>query len=154
MIEEIVYVLLPVHNRRETTERFLRCLAQQTYPHIQLILVDDGSTDDTSGVARKYFPALTLLTGTGDWWWAGSLQQGYKWLKKEARAASDILLIINDDTEFEADFVGTRLPPFETDRACCSWRISTASKRAITWKPGFVSIGKACLLAESRIRSK
>lgn len=106
MIEEIVYVLLPVHNRRETTERFLHCLAQQTYPHIHLILVDDGSTDDTSGVARKYFPDLTLLTGTGDWWWAGSLQQGYKWLKKEARAASDILLIINDDTEFEADFVG------------------------------------------------
>jgi GT2 family glycosyltransferase len=105
MTGEIVYVLLPVHNRRDTTEQFLHCLAKQTYPHIQLILVDDGSTDDTSGVAKKYFPHLTLLTGTGHWWWAGSLQEGYKWLQNNARAASDVILIINDDTTFEADFV-------------------------------------------------
>lgn len=105
MSGEIVYVLLPVHNRRATTEQFLRCLASQTYPNIQLILVDDGSTDGTDGVARKYFPEVTVLQGTGRWWWAGSLQQGYEWLRERARAASDIVLIINDDTTFEPDFL-------------------------------------------------
>src|SRR5206468_3871146 len=98
--KEIVYVLLPVHNRRDTTERFLKCLAKQGYPHIHLILLDDGSTDDTSGMAKEYFPKLTLLMGKGHWWWAGSLQQGHKWLQKNARDASDIALIINDDTTF------------------------------------------------------
>lgn len=105
MTEEIVYVLLPVHNRRQVTEQFLDCLAQQSYPNIRLILLDDGSTDDTSSAAKKYFPQLTLLTGTGNWWWAGSLQQGYKWLQKNALASSDIVLIINDDTTFNADFI-------------------------------------------------
>jgi len=103
--KETVYVLLPVHNRRDTTERFLKCLAKQRYPHIHLILIDDGSTDNTSGMAKEYFPELTLLTGKGNWWWAGSLQQGHKWLQKNACGASDIVLIINDDTTFEADFV-------------------------------------------------
>ena len=103
--EEIVYVLLPVHNRRDTTSKFLDCLAKQTYPRIHLILLDDGSTDDTSSIARSCFPQLTVLRGDGNWWWAGSLQHGHEWLRKNARAPSDIVLIINDDTTFESEFI-------------------------------------------------
>jgi len=103
--EEIVYVLLPVHNRRDTTSKFLDCLAKQTYPRIHLILLDDGSTDDTSSIAQSCFPQLTVLRGDGNWWWAGSLQHGHEWLRENARAPSDIVLIINDDTTFESEFV-------------------------------------------------
>jgi GT2 family glycosyltransferase len=46
-----------------------------------------------------------VLKGKGSWWWAGSLQQGYFWLQSQDLSLSDVVLIINDDVEFEADFL-------------------------------------------------
>lgn len=104
-----VYVLAPVHNRRAITERMIHCLQSQTYSNWHLVLIDDGSTDGTSEMAHRLVPSLTLLRGKGNWWWAGSLQQGYKWLKKNGTAPADVVLIMNDDTEFDADFIANGL---------------------------------------------
>ena len=68
-----LYILLPVHNRRETTRRFLECLRAQTFQDYHLLLIDDGSTDGTAEMAREFISTLTVLGGSGDWWWAGSL---------------------------------------------------------------------------------
>jgi GT2 family glycosyltransferase len=48
---------------------------------------------------------LTILRGEGDWWWAGSLQQGVDWLKCNGVADRDIVLFVNDDVTFENDFL-------------------------------------------------
>ena len=49
----MLYILLPVHNRREITKRFVECLKRQTLQDFQLILIDDGSTDDTVKIIKK-----------------------------------------------------------------------------------------------------
>lgn len=100
-----IHILLPVHNRREITRRFIDCLKSQTYLNYQLILIDDGSIDGTAEMVRESIYALTVITGWGNWWWAGALQQGYQWLKNHDIPANDLVLIINDDTEFEIDFL-------------------------------------------------
>lgn len=104
MIEKI-YILLPVHNRREITRRFVECLKEQTYQNYHLVLIDDGSTDETEELVLGLIKSVTVIKGQGDWWWAGSLQQGYRWLKSEKIPLSDMVLIINDDTEFDTDFL-------------------------------------------------
>jgi GT2 family glycosyltransferase len=102
---ETIYILLPVHDRCEITRRFIVCLKAQTYLNYHLILIDDGSTDGTAEMVGEMIPLLTILRGKGDWWWAGSLQRGYEWLKSNSEVSSqDCVLIINDDTEFESDF--------------------------------------------------
>lgn len=101
----MVYILLPVHNRREVTRRFVACLKDQTYRHYRLLLIDDGSTDGTAGMVRNELEEVTVITGSGDWWWAGSLQQGYEWLRRQSVADNDLVLIANDDTEFAPDFL-------------------------------------------------
>jgi len=100
-----IYILLPVHNRREITRRFIECLKVQTYRDFHLLLIDDGSTDKTEEMTREMVQSITIIKGQGDWWWAGSLQQGYQWLKSQKIPLSDIALIINDDTEFDTDFL-------------------------------------------------
>lgn len=100
-----VYVLLPVHNRRDVTVRFVRALADQTYPRIRLILIDDGSTDGTAGAVKAAFARTTVLTGAGGWWWAGGLQQGLDWLGAHSVASEDVVLMTNDDAIIEPDFV-------------------------------------------------
>jgi GT2 family glycosyltransferase len=100
-----VLVMLPVHNRRKTTELFLRGLLAQNYSNWHLLLIDDGSTDDTAEMARGLAPSLSIVRGTGNWWWGGALHQGYRWLKQHPDHQDDLVLIINDDTQIEPDFL-------------------------------------------------
>lgn len=109
-----LYILLPVHNRKSTTETFIKNLLIQTYKNFTLILIDDGSTDGTTEMVLSYLPDTVVIRGKGNWWWGGSLHQGYKWLRKNALKREDIILIINDDVEFEMDFLETGIRFLET----------------------------------------
>ena len=42
-----ISIIVPIYNQKEYLYRCLNCLAQQTLKDIQIILVDDGSTDDS-----------------------------------------------------------------------------------------------------------
>lgn len=100
-----VYILLPVHNRREVTQRFIISLQGQTFRNFHLVLIDDGSSDGTQEMARTGVDRLSVIQGTGEWWWAGALQQGFEWLIKQEVDPSDLVLIANDDTEFPKEFL-------------------------------------------------
>ncbi len=56
-------------------------------------------------MVQSQIQSVTVIKGNGDWWWGGSLQQGYQWLRSQKLPESDMVLIINDDTEFEPDFL-------------------------------------------------
>lgn len=71
MEASLVSIVTPVYNGEAYITRLLDSILNQTYPHIEMILVDDGSTDDTVGVAKAYIPSfekrgysLTVLPGT------------------------------------------------------------------------------------------
>lgn len=100
-----VYIIMPVHNRKEITRTFILCLLQQTYTNYHLVLVDDGSTDGTADMVKSYLPDSTILTGTGDWWWGGSLEQGYQWVRANVAEQGEVVVIENDDVEFEPDYL-------------------------------------------------
>lgn len=102
-----LYIVLPVHNRRRTTQRFVSCLQQQTFEDFHLLLIDDGSTDGTSDLVRALIPSATVIRGIGRWWWGGSLHQGYRWLKSSNVPASSMVLTINDDAVFDANYLQT-----------------------------------------------
>lgn len=100
-----VYILLPAHNRRAVTERFIDCLAAQTYSNYHLLLIDDGSADNTDQMAQAKIENISVLKGRGDWWWAGSLQQGINWLEQHGVDGREIVMFANDDITFDADFL-------------------------------------------------
>lgn len=50
----LVSVILPAHNAGGTLLRALESAAAQTYPNLQIVLVDDGSSDETSAIARAW----------------------------------------------------------------------------------------------------
>jgi Predicted glycosyltransferases len=103
----ILYILLPVHNRIDITRRFIACLQAQTYQEFQVILIDDGSSDGTSVMIQHAFPSVIILRGNGNWWWGGSLHQGYLWLKSQALPPNTMVLIMNDDAIFDSEYLQT-----------------------------------------------
>lgn len=100
-----IYILLPVHNRRAITERFIDCLVAQTNTNYHLVLIDDGSEDNTEEMVKSKVSKLTVLRGKGYWWWAGSLQRGLEWLKENNTDDNALILLINDDVCFSPDYL-------------------------------------------------
>lgn len=101
----IINIILPVYNRRKVTERFIECLIAQSYINYRLLLIDDGSSDGTSEMVKSKVNNLEVIKGKGDWWWAGSLQQGINWLEKNEADDNEILLFANDDVTFDESFL-------------------------------------------------
>lgn len=51
-MQPLVSVIVPAYNSAWCVERTLRSIAAQTYANLEVIVVDDGSTDDTASVVR------------------------------------------------------------------------------------------------------
>ena len=68
-----IYIIIPVHNRVNYTLKCLNSLVNQTYTIFSIILIDDGSTDNTSSIVSNKFPNVKILKGDGHLWWSGSV---------------------------------------------------------------------------------
>src|SRR6476646_10142085 len=54
MTAPAVSVVLPTYNRASTIQRAINSVLNQTFSDLELIVVDDGSTDGTRGVLASY----------------------------------------------------------------------------------------------------
>ncbi|KYH40313.1 MAG: glycosyl transferase [Candidatus Bathyarchaeota archaeon B63] len=50
----LISVIVPAHNEEDIIERNVRCLLESDYPRKEIIVVDDGSTDRTYQILRRY----------------------------------------------------------------------------------------------------
>ena len=54
MNKEKVSVIIPVYNVENYIHRCLNSVISQTYDNLEIILVDDGSTDDSGRICDEY----------------------------------------------------------------------------------------------------
>lgn len=52
--QPLVSIIVPVYNAEQSLPRCLDSICAQTYQNLEIILVDDGSTDDSLTVCRKF----------------------------------------------------------------------------------------------------
>ena len=99
-----IHVVIPVYNRRGYTEKCLAQLREQTWEDLDVIIVDDGSSDGTAEMIRIQFPEVRLINGDGTLYWTGSMYVGVEAVLKECDPG-DYVLVLNDDLIFDPDFV-------------------------------------------------
>lgn len=54
MIDSLVSVIVPVYNAENYLEVCINSILKQTYQNIELILINDGSTDNSDEICKKY----------------------------------------------------------------------------------------------------
>lgn len=57
----LVSVIIPTYNRAGLLKLAIDSVLAQTYPHIELIVVDDGSTDDTPRMLEAYGDRIVVV---------------------------------------------------------------------------------------------
>ncbi|MER8865327.1 glycosyltransferase [Mesorhizobium sp. M0751] len=64
MSRELVSVVIPAHNAQDTIDETLRSVRSQSHGELEIIVVDDGSRDQTVAIARRHMkidPRVRLI---------------------------------------------------------------------------------------------
>lgn len=96
-------MILPVYNREGSVGRAIRSVLAQTYGPIELIVVDDGSTDGTRGVVESSGAQVTLVTQAH----AGVYAARNKGLR---RARGELVAFIDSDDAWLPDKLAAQVP--------------------------------------------
>ena len=94
-------VLVPAYNEEKVIEQTIRRILASDYPNLEVIVIDDGSTDNTSGVVRDHFsddPRVKLIT-VANGGKAAALNRGL------AEARGDVIVALDADTHFQRDSI-------------------------------------------------
>lgn len=101
LVPSFVSVLIPAFNEERVIEASVRHILSSRGPRIEVIIIDDGSSDDTAAVVMRAFaidPRVRLLSlpNGGK---AHALNQGLRVAK------GDIVVALDADTRFEPDTI-------------------------------------------------
>ena len=94
-----VSVVVPAFNEAAVIEQTVLALAASSYPSLEIVIVDDGSTDHTAAIVERLgLPRVRVVrqANTGK---AGALNTAI------ARARHDIIVSVDADTLFEPETV-------------------------------------------------
>ena len=50
MEKDLISVIIPIYNAEKYISKMMKALSKQTYSNIEIILVDDGSTDESGRI--------------------------------------------------------------------------------------------------------
>lgn len=102
MSEILVTVLTPCFNSGKTIEKTLECIENQTYRHIEYIIVDGGSADNTLELIEKHrsrLPEKLTVISEKDNGIYDAMNKGIKLAKGQ------LIGIVNSDDWYEKDTV-------------------------------------------------
>ena len=121
-----VSVIVPAYNESANIADTVRSLVGSDYPKLEVIVVDDGSTDGTADLVESLgLPGVRVVRQAN----AGkptALNTGVR------HARGDLLVLVDGDTVFEPDAVGHVVQPFADPRVgAVSGNTKVANRRGL-----------------------
>ena len=97
--EELVSVIVITYNGAKYIRRCLESIQRQTYSRIEIIAVDNDSSDNTADLIRKSFPDVHLFRMKKNRHYAGGINFGIR------KAGGRFIMLLNQDTELDRECI-------------------------------------------------
>lgn len=86
-------VIIPHYNGAHHLVTCFNALRAQTYPHLEIILADNGSTDESVALTRRDFPEVKIVEYGCNLGFTGAVNRAVE------QAGGQIIIPLNNDTE-------------------------------------------------------
>jgi len=106
----LVSIIIPSYNRKDELISCLNSILQQDYPNLEIIVVDDNSSDGTVQTIQGLFPHVQVI--------AGSVNCGPSYRRNQGILAShgEYLLFLDSDVELqEPSIISKMVARFQKD---------------------------------------
>jgi glycosyltransferase involved in cell wall biosynthesis len=95
----LVSVITVVYNGAKTIEQTIASVANQSYPNVEYIIIDGGSTDGTLEIIKGYAASIDAWVSRSDSGMYYAMNEGL------ARGTGELIGIINGDDWYERDAI-------------------------------------------------
>lgn len=109
MKKPLVSIIITNWNGKDHLINCLRSLGKITYKHIEIIVVDNGSTDGSGKFVKKKFPGVRVIENSKDFGFAKGNNIGVRYAK------GTHVLLLNNDTLVDPIFLGPLVERMESD---------------------------------------
>lgn len=131
MLPPLVTILIPTYKRQSLLPEAIRSALDQTYPHLEVLILDDCSPDGTAAVAAPFErdPRVRYIRHRTN------LGLPCNWKFGIEAARGDFFTILHDDDAFEPTFIQNLLAPLLDDPTlalsfCDQWVMDAAGQRS------------------------
>ena len=130
--DPLVTTIIPTFNRADLVCDAIESVRRQTYRNVEIIVVDDGSTDDTQAVLKAYGTSLRVIVQDN----AGPAAARNRGL---AAARGDVITFLDSDdtwTPTKLDKQVSFLSRVDGDVTCClcnGWIVGNDSRGVLTF---------------------
>jgi len=143
----LISIVILNWNGKEQLDPCIQSVKSQTYPNIEIILVDNDSTDGSAQYVKTIFPDLRLIMNRENLGYGGGNNRGIE------AAKGEYIFILNNDTEIEIECVEALWKCMETDatigmatpRILLYHRKDTIDAAGLAIYPDGLSIGRGHL---------
>lgn len=103
----LVSAIVVNYNGQRFLEKLFSSIQNQTYPHVEILCVDSGSTDTSVGFVRTRFPHIKLILSTNKGYGAGC-NVGVK------EALGQYVFFLNEDMYMDPEFIQQLVSNYQT----------------------------------------
>ena len=94
-----VSIIIPNYNGARYLPPCFDSLKKQTYPNLEVIMIDDGSSDESIALTTKHYPWVKIVRHDQNQGFVRAMNAGFR------QAEGEIIISLNNDTEAEAGWV-------------------------------------------------
>lgn len=110
--DKLVYVLILNWNGWQDTVECVESCYKLTYPDYRIIIVDNGSTDDSESILKASFPDIELLQSGANLGFSGGNNVGIRYALEHG---ADYIWLLNNDAVVAPDSLSELLKVAESD---------------------------------------
>lgn len=107
----MIYIVIPNYNGQEHLKECYDSLEKQTYKDFVIVLVDNGSSDNSVAYTKDNYPDVKVLELEKNRGFAGGVNEGIRFSQN---FNPEYILLLNNDIECKEDFLEEMVKGFRT----------------------------------------